>query len=561
MQQKRVYDAVIVGSGAAGGIAAHVLVNRGLSVILLEIGPRWDPTKDYTSTHKWPYEMPFRGFGKPGQYDGLWKINAYTDHLYVNPRVDKYALAPGTGFHWTRIHAVGGRTNTWGRVSLRFSEADFKPKSMQDGYGDDWPIEYKDLASYYDRVETLIGVYGTKEGLAVLPDGIYMPPPPMRCGELRLKAACKRLNIPAIPNRVAVLTKNYNGRAACHYCGECDRGCDTSSRFSTLDAIIPSLLAKPNFTLRTQAAAQRVLLDSNTGKASGIAFIDTQDRQEHAVYGRTVILGAGAMESTRILLNSKNREFPNGLANSSGVVGHYLMDSIKSGFISGYLPELKGASVTNEDGAGGGHIYIPRYTNLPGRRKVTVMRGWQFQPNSGSDIFPGFANATPGFGSGFKKEVRDENPARIAMAGFGESLPNFNNYCEIDPDGLKDRYGIPQLRFNCKWGENDLKMADMMYDSAEEMLRAAGAEITPYTRRTPAPHGDATHEVGTARMGSDPRTSALNRFCQAHDVSNLYVVDGSSFVSMTEKNCTLTIMALSWRASDHLAEELRKGNL
>ncbi len=397
MQQKRVYDAVIVGSGAAGGIAAHVLVNRGLNVILLEIGSRWDPTKDYITTHKWPYEMPFRGFGKPGQYDGLWKINAYTDHLYVNPRVDKYALAPGTGFHWTRIHAVGGRTNTWGRVSLRFSEADFKPKSMQDGYGDDWPIEYKDLAPYYDRVETLMGVYGTREGLAVLPDGIYMPPPPMRCGELRLKAGCKKLNIPAIPNRVAVLTKNYNGRAACHYCGECDRGCDTSSRFSTLDAIIPSLLSKPNFTLRTQAAAHRVLVDTNTGKASGISFIDTQTRQEHEIYGRTVVLGAGAMESTRILLNSKNREYPNGLANSSGVVGHYLMDSIKSGFIGGYLPELKGAPVINEDGAGGGHIYIPRHTNLPGGRNVSVKRGWQFQPNSGSDIFPGFANATPGF--------------------------------------------------------------------------------------------------------------------------------------------------------------------
>ena len=561
MKQKKIYDAIIVGSGAAGGIAAHVLVSKGLDVLLLEIGPKWDPSNDYISAHKWPYEMPHRGLGKPGQYDGLWKVNAYTEHLYVHPRVDRYAVAPGTDFHWTRIHAVGGRTITWGRVSLRMSEADFKPKSLQDGYGDDWPIAYQDLAPYYDRAETLMGVYGTREGLASLPDGIYLPPPPMRCGETLLKKGGAKISIPVIPMRAAVLTRNHEGRATCHYCGECDRGCETFSRFSTLEAIIPKLIRQPNFTLQTHAAAHRVLMDPQTNRAQGIAYINTQNKQEYEVYGRVVVLGAGAMESTRILLNSKTREYPNGLANSSGVLGHYLMDTIKSGSISGFFPRLKGAPVTNDDGAGGGHCYIPRHTNQPGGRKVSVMRGWQFQPNSGSRSFPNFARSLPGFGADFKRRVRETNPSMVTMAGFGESLPNFDNYCEIDPDGLKDRYGIPQLRFNTKWGENDLKMADMMYDSAEELLRAAGAEVFPYQRRTPPPPGDATHEVGTARMGDDPKTSVLNRFCQAHDVKNLFVVDGSSFVSISEKNVTLTITALSWRASDYLAEELRKDNL
>ncbi|HKP85137.1 MAG TPA: GMC family oxidoreductase [Blastocatellia bacterium] len=561
MSRRQIYDAIIVGSGAAGGIAAYVLVNKGLKVLLLEIGPKWDPARDYVTSHKWPYEMPFRGRGKPGQYDGLWKIDAYTEHLYVNPRADRYGVAPGTDFHWTRIHAVGGRTNTWGRVSLRMSEADFKAKSLQDGYGDDWPIGYKDLAPYYDRAEQLMGVYGTREGLAVLPDGIYMPPPALRCGEVMLKRGCERLRIAAIPLRAAVLTRNHEGRAACHYCGECGRGCDTSSRFCTLDAIIPKLVGKSNFTLRTGAAASRVLLDPKTGKARGVAFIDTKSKQEYEAYGKAIVLGAGAMESTRILLNSKSREHPEGLANSSGALGHYLMDSVKSGFISGYLPRLNGAPVTNDDGAGGGHVYIPRFANIKGGRKASALRGWHFQPNSGSRMFPGYSRGVAGFGSEFKRRVRDQNPAMISMSGFGESLADFNNYCEIDPGGLKDRYGIPQLRFNARWRDNELRMAEAMYDSAEEILRAAGAEINPYKRNSPPPPGDATHEVGTARMGDDPRASVLNRFCQAHDVKNLFVVDGSSFVSVSEKNVTLTIIALAWRASDYLAEEFRKGEL
>lgn len=365
--------------------------------------------------------------------------------------------------------------------------------------------------------------------------------------------------------RKAMLTRNYDGRAACHYCGACDRGCTTASRFSSLDAIIPKLLPKRNFTLRTHAAVHRVLLDSRTGKARGVEFVDARTKMTYTARAKVVVLGAGAMESTRILLNSRTLDGARGLANTSGVLGHYLMDNFKSGFVSGYLTDLKGSAIVNDDGAGGGHVYIPRHTNIPAGkgsgRKGRALRGWQFQPNSGSDMFPSYASRIGGFGSDFKRQVRDRNPARVSLAGFGEMLADFNNYCEIDPTGLKDRYGIPQLRFHAKWGENDLKMADEMYDRAEELLHAAGAEILPYQRRTPPPPGDATHEVGTARMGDDPKKSVLNRFNQAHDLKNLFVVDGASFTSLAEKNCTLTIMALAWRACDYLADELRRGTL
>jgi choline dehydrogenase-like flavoprotein len=565
MKQRKIYDAIIVGSGAAGGIAAHVLVNKGLDVLLLDIGPKWDPATYYTTAHKWAYEMPYRGLGKPGQYAGLWKINAYTEHFYVNPQTDPYAVAPGTDFHWTRVHAVGGRTIVWGRVSLRFADFDFKPKTLQDGVGEDWPVAYADLAPYYDRTERFIGVFGTREGMAHLPDGVFQPAPPLHCGEEVLKRGAARLGIPLIQTRMAVLTRKHEGRAPCHYCEACGRGCDTFSRFSTLEAVIPHLLTKSNFTLRTGAAAHRVLVDAGTNRARGVAFVDTNNKQEYEVFAKTVVLGAGAMESTRILLNSATREHPRGLANSSGVLGHYLMDTFSAGDVSGYLPTFRGKEPWNDDGVGGGHALITRYVNLPNQkprgRKVGALRGWQLQTRSGPTLGLGVPRATAGFGAAFKRRVRDDFPAQVSLRGSGECLPDFDNYCEIDPDGLKDRHGIPQLRFHTKWGANEEQMAELMYDEAEAILRAAGAEVLPYRRGILGPLGDQTHEVGTARMGADAKQSALNQFNQTHDVKNLFVVDGAAFASCPEKNPTLTIMALAWRASDYLAEELKRGNL
>ncbi len=350
-----------------------VVLGTTQAVLLLEIGPKWDRNTIFHTEHSYPYDMPFRGLGRPGQYDGLWKVSAYTEHLYVHPYKDRYATAPGTDFHWTRIHAVGGRTNTWARVSLRMSEWDMKPKSLQDGAGEDWPISYDELAPYYDKAEDLMGVFGTREGLAVTPDGNYHAPTPApRCGEAQLVRGGKKIGIPIIPIRKAIILKNRDNRAACHYCGNCDYGCSTASRFSTLDTIIPQLVGKKNFTLRTGAAVHRVLLDPKTGKARGVEFIDTKNRLTYEARAKVVVIGAGAMASTRILLNSKTRHHEKGLANASGVLGHYIMDNFKAGMISGYIPAMKGSEVMNDDGSGGGHVYVPRHTNIPGGRKISA---------------------------------------------------------------------------------------------------------------------------------------------------------------------------------------------
>jgi choline dehydrogenase-like flavoprotein len=355
----------------------------------------------FHTEHSWPYEMPFRGLGRPGQYDGLWKVGAYTEHLYVHPRIDRYATAPGTDFHWTRIHAVGGRTNTWARVSLRMAEWDFKPKSMQDGAGEDWPISYADLAPYYDKAEDLMGVFGTREGLAVTPDGKYHAPTPRpRCGEVAL----------------------IKGGTARRCAGHSDSEGDVPRRTArpprpaiTADRVITdvrpvrafrlstrsfrSWLDGANFTLRTGAAVHRVLLDPRTGRARGVEFIDTGTCATYEARAKVVVLGAGAMASTRILLNSTSRAMPQGITNSSGVLGHYLMDNFKSGFVSGWFPSSRRTEVFNDDGAGGGHVYIPRHTNIPGGRKVRARARLAVSAGDRLDRgIPGTPKGMPGFG-------------------------------------------------------------------------------------------------------------------------------------------------------------------
>ncbi len=528
-------------------------MNHGLRVLMLEAGRMLDPAKDFM-THARPWDLPFRGHGKPGEYDGLWKINEYTAHLYTNPRREPYDSIDQ--FHWTRLRAVGGRTNTWGRSCFRHGPMDFKTKSTQ-GFGEDWPLTYEELAPYYDRVERLVGIVGNRDNYFNMPDGVYCGPPHApRCSELFVKERAAKIGVPVLNERTAVLSVNYDGRPKCHYCGECGRGCDVRARFSTLDGIIPKLMKKSNFTLRTNSVAYQVTTD-NSGKATGISYLDALSRKEESVKAKVVVLAASTAESGRILLNSKSRIHPNGLGNSSGVLGHYIMDSMKAGGVNAVLPVMRNRSWQNEDGAGGSHMTIPRFNY---NRKNNYHGGYFLLGGSGFSSGPAGMNSITGWGLDLKKQLRSNYGASMSLRGYGERLPEYSNYFEIDPVN-KDKYGIPQLRFRVKPSDNDKKMAADMYGWIEEIFKACGAEVFPYEKGI-EPMGDATHEAGAARMGTDAKSSFLNPYCQSHDVKNLFVTDASCFVSMPGTHgITTLIMALAWRASDYLADKFGKGGL
>ncbi len=520
-----------------------------------------EPHKDFHN-HKPPYRWPYRGNGKPGQYGKLpqgmeWKINEWTDHLFTIPENDPYALGPGAKFTWTRLRAVGGRTLVWGRESGRFGPLDFKPKSMQDGFGEDWPFTYEELAPYYDRTESLIGMSGGGEEIFNSPASKNaLPPFNARCGEWLIKKGAAKLGLKAVSMPLAVLSKPYDNRLACHYCGACNYGCDTASRFSTLEVLFPKMQKMKNFTLRTNATVHRVLMDKNSGKARGVSYIDTTNLKEYEVYGKAVVLGASMVESLRILLNSRDREFPQGLGNSSGILGKYLMEHVAFNRMSGYFPALAGRPSTNDDGPGANSVYIPR-SNY-GKKSDKFLRGYRFSVDTGCSMGPGPGAGLPGFGSAYKKRIKELYPAAVHITGYGEGLPFERNYVEIDREGLTDRYGIPQVRFHTS-AEYDHAFAirDEMIGQMEEILKGSGAEVLPYKAREPFPMGSVTHEAGGARMGDDPKKSVLDEWNRCHDIKNLLVVDAACFVSHPEKSVTLTIMALAMRASDHLAEDLR----
>jgi choline dehydrogenase-like flavoprotein len=566
MANRKIYDAIVVGSGAAGGMAAYALATKGVNVICLEAGRMIVPERDF-HTHMYPFDWPYRGNGKPGEYGVLpqgmgWKIKEWTDQFYTIPDEEPYALAPGAEFTWTRLRAVGGRTNFWGRETERFGPLDFKPKSLQDGWGEDWPVTYDEVAPYYDKVERLIGVSGDGEGVFNSPQGQHLLPAfNARCGELLIAKGARKLGIRAIAKPLAVLSRPYDGRPPCHYCGGCNWGCRVRARYSSLDVVFPKLEGMRNFTLRPNAVANTIVMDPESGKARGVTYIDAVTKQEYEVRGKVVVLAASMIESIRILLNSRNREYPNGLSNSSGTLGHYLMDHVAFNDISGFFPQLAGLPTTNEDGPGEACMYIPRY-NYGHHSDKKYLRGWQLNFYTGCGMGPGVGASLAGFGSAYKKRIKELYPASFDMGGYGEGLALDWNRVEIDPGGLRDRLGIPQVRFHTRAAyPQSVAMLAEIYDQIEEILKASGAEILPYRRVAPYPLGAVTHEAGGARMGDDPRTSVVDKWNRCHDVNNVLVVDAASFVSHPEKPITHTIMALSYRACDHLAEEFRLGNV
>jgi choline dehydrogenase-like flavoprotein len=559
----KTYDVCVVGSGAGGGMAAKILTEGGLNVALLEAGPQVYPEKDFKML-AWPYDFPHRGAGVGGK-----ALENFGEFLAPNGAWDiagePYTSAPGADFQWFRSRIVGGRTNHWGRIALRFAPVDFRSYT-RDSLGADWPISYEDLAPYYDKVESYIGVFGTKENVSSAPDGVFLPPPKPRCHETIVKRACDKLNIICIPSRLAILTRSVNGRLPCHYCGQCGRGCTTASNFSSSQVLLPPAMATGKLTLITGAMAREVLVGKD-GKAEGVSYIDKATRTEKRISARAVVLAASACESARLLLNSKSSLFPDGLANSSGTVGKYLTDSVGSdGY--GEFPYMEKIPPHNHDGVGGMHVYIPWWKF---DRKNDFPRGYHIEISGGRELphvgmFDALCRREEGYGAALKQRARKVYGTRIGFSGRGEMIPNPDTYCEIDPD-VVDQWGIPVLRFHFKWTDYELRQAQDMQQTFRAIVEAAGGEYRTKTAIDgPYPFGihaggKIIHEVGTARMGADPRTSVLNGYCQAHDVKNLFVTDGAPLVTNPDKNPTLTIMALSWRASEYLLSEAQKGNL
>jgi choline dehydrogenase-like flavoprotein len=492
-------------------------------------------------------------------YVQTWGGSDYSKNIVVDEKDHPYT---GTNYAWVRARLLGGKTAIWGRLALRLSDYDFKAAS-RDGYGEDWPISYKDIEPYYDKVDTYLGISGLKEGLPHLPDSLFQRPNRFTPAELRFRASLQKIGRLITPYRAGVTTdglKHNKYRSKCFGRGACSRragGCDIHAAFDSPTGLIYPAWDTGKLTVRTNATVYEVNVDKGSGKASGVSFIDTETRKTYHAKARAVVLGASTLESARLMLLSKSRQHPNGIGNSSNHVGHNFCEHLMGPSVTGFVKDLVGKPRTLDDGRPGS-FYLPRFRNLSEKRSDFI-RGYGFEGESGTEIFPGHAMETPGFGASFKKQVRDNAGAFIRMGGFGEVLARYENYVDLDPS-VKDKWGVPVLRFHYKFGDNERKMAADMADTAKEMFEAAGFEIVGVNRSL-LTEGWSIHELGTARMGSDPKKSVVNQFQQSHDVKNLFVVDGSTHVSASNQNPTWTIMALCWRSCDYLADQLQKGRI
>jgi choline dehydrogenase-like flavoprotein len=559
----RTFDVIVVGSGASGGWAAKRLSEAGVSVALLDAGRvlKESDYKEHVPATALKYRNQARELIKrtrPVQ-GTLGSCNEWTYDWFRNDLDEPYTTAKGKPFLWQgRMQIVGGRTNVWGRQSYRMGDLDFKAASF-DGYGEDWPLGYADLAPYYDIVEDYVGITGIPEGQYELPDSRFHPPMGMHCVERHVRKRVKeKLGWTVTLGRAANITKAINGRQPCHYCGPCDRGCATKSYFNSAFTTVADALATGKCTLVPNAMAYKVLMDPGTHKARGVLYIDRVTREAKEVKARAVVLCAQALESARILLNSATEQDPNGLANSSGVLGHYLMDHLwVAGGASGEFPELAKYHTLSIDGPKRPNgIYVIRFRNRKdGPRDKRFLRGYGYQGGGGVS----FNWKAPGFGDAFKKSLLDP-VISFGLAGFGECLPYYSNYVEIDKN-VTDTFGIPVLKIHMEWGENERAIIRDMMEAGAEIMEAAGARnIKPYMVPDRIP-GLGIHEMGVARMGRDPKKSVLNQFQQAHDVANLFVMDAAGFTSGACQNPTLTIMALAVRSTDHLLAEMKRGNV
>lgn len=561
MPRQNTWDAIVVGSGITGGWAAKELCERGLRTLVLEAGPAIDPASDYVE-HVPAWSMRYRGMGDRRQLDQdqpiqklCYACDEWAARFFVNDREHPYTHPPDQPFAWIRGRQVGGRSLLWYRQVYRWSDLDFEANA-RDGHGVDWPIRYADLAPWYDHVERFIGVSGQAEGLPQLPDGPFLPPMEMNCAEEVVRQAMARrwgrsrvLTI----GRSAVLTRPHLGREACHYCGPCHRGCVTGSFFSSLSATLPAAEATGRLTLRPGSVVHSLVHDERSNRISGVRVIDADTGATREFRGRVVFLCASTLESTRLLLNSRTSRFPEGLANSSGALGHFLMDHTMAHGATGVIPGFERHTMKGSRPNG---VYVPRFRNATEPHDGFV-RGYAFQ----GDALPRFwRRPLAGAGPGFKRALLEESgPWTMTLEGYGECLPRADNFVALDP-AVTDKWGIPALRIQCSYGPNERAQMEDMIVTATEILEEAGATDIRPMRDTLIP-GLVIHEMGTARMGRDPRTSVLNGWNQAHDIPNLFVTDGACMASSANQNPSLTYMALTARAAAHAVDLLNRREL
>ncbi len=563
------FDVIIVGSGAGGGMATKILSEAGLNIAVIEAGPFFDPANPESRTQlKWSYESPRRGASTTrdfGDFDaayGGWNIEG-----------EPYTKKNGTKFDWFRSRMLGGRTNHWGRISLRFGPLDFKRKSI-DGLGDNWPISYDDVKPYYDKVDKLIGVFGSNENLPNDPDGFFLPAPKPRLHEMYYIKGARKANVPVYPSRLSILTKAINNeRGICFYCNQCNRSCSVYADFSSGSCLIfPAQKTGGQIKLYTDSMVREVVTDGS-GKATGVIFINKLDRKEYKLNAKVIVLAASACSTARILLNSKSKVHRDGLGNSSGLVGRYLHDSTGSDRVA-FVPDLMNRETYNEDGVGNMHVYSPWWGN---NKKLDFARGYHIEiwgglgmPSYGfgfntNELNKFIGSNVSGYGNALRKDVKKFYGAIVGMAGRGESIPMESNYCEIDPN-VVDEWGIPVLRFHYKWSKHEKLQAKHMHKTFEEIIDGMGGHVLgerPTEEQEYGLHapGRIIHEVGTTRMGDDPKKSVTNSYQQLHDVDNVFIVDAGPFVSQADKNPTWTILALSWRTCDYIVSELKKQNI
>jgi choline dehydrogenase-like flavoprotein len=573
------WDVIVVGSGAAGGMAAYQLATSGIKVLMLDAGRMIDWRREYR-TMEWPYQSMRRSRLPPGeraigvaeysfldrpygdnpafaQYKKLasYAANTFTRNWVVD---EKQHPTTGTPYAWVRARVLGGKTNFWGRGALRYGPLQFNAAS-RDGFDVDWPIGYDDVKPYYDKVDVLLGCSGTTEGLMQVPDGVFQRSTKLNCVEVAFKRAIAKMGRHYIPGRAGVTTDGVSSkyRLKCMGRGRCGRGCDINAAFHSPTSLVYPARDTGHLTIRPFSIVSEVLLDDATNRASGVRVIDATTREVMDFNARVVVLGAGTLDSTRILLNSKSRQHPTGMGNSSGVLGCYLSEHIMGIRGSGYIPARIGTEPTLDDGRPV-TPYVPRFRNVTDTHRDFI-RGYHFQGGGGCAEYPSAAHDQPGFGKAFKSSVRKYYPAMFALGGFGEVLPRKENRVVLDAT-VRDAWGIPVLRFDYRFGDNELKMANDMADTLEEMLTAAGAENITIVR-DPLPPGWSIHEIGTARMGTDPKASVTDPSCRLHDVPNVYLADAAPFVSGGTQNTTWSILAMCWRTMDFVKERMKKGEL